>query len=143
MPVTAKRDTGHAATVAFGTTSWAGMLVGINGVAITRDPVDVTTLSTSGPREMIAGDVETVGPMVLQVGFATATGLPSTTTTNETITLTFPLAPGGGGATGATLAGTGLITGIKYPDMQTGQATQAEITVQWDGFTGPTWTAEA
>lgn len=143
MPVTAKRDTGHGATVTFGTTSWSGKLVRINGLEISRDPVETTYLGSGTKTTMIAGDVDKYSPVVLTVGFETATGLPSNTTTAETVTITFPLAPGGGGATGATLAGTAFIVRVKYPDMQTGQATEGEITIQFDGGTGPTWTAEA
>ncbi len=143
MPVTAKRDTGHGATLTLATTSWAGKIVRITGMEINREPVNVSHLGTSGQTELIAGDLETISAMTIVVGFETATGLPATTTTAETATLTFPLAPGGGGVTAATLAGTAFITRTKYPDMVTGQATEAEFNVQFDGGTGPTWTAEA
>jgi hypothetical protein len=144
MPVTAKRDTGHGATVTFGTTSWSGKLVGIpTNLSLTRPPVDITYLGTSGEREYMAGDVSELGQVTLDVAFESATGLPALGTTPETITITWPLAPGGGGVTAANLAGTGIITGVVYPAMQTNTMQQGQITFQYDGNTGPTWTAEA
>jgi hypothetical protein len=144
MPVTAKRDTGHGATVTFGTTAWSGKLVSIpTNFSLTRPPVDITHLGTSGEREYMAGDVSELGPVTLDVAFESATGLPSPTTTPETITITWPLAPGGGGVTAANISGTGVISGIAYPSMQTNTMQQGQITFQYDGNTGPTWTAEA
>ena len=144
MPVTAKRDTGHGATVTFGTTSWSGKLVGIpTNLALTRPPVDITVLSTSGEREYMPGDLSELGQVTLDVAFEAATGLPALGSAAETITITWPLAPGGGGATAANLSGTGFIAGINYPAMQTNTLQQGQITFQFDGNTGPTWTAEA
>ena len=144
MAVTAKRDTGHGASVTFGTTAWTGKIVGIpTNVALTRDPVDISHLATSGQREYMAGDLDAIGAVTLDVAFETATGLPGTTGTPETITITFPLAPGGGGVTAAKIAGTGFISGITYPPLQTNTMQTGQITIQFDGDTGPTFTAEA
>lgn len=144
MPVTAKPDTGHGATLTFGTTSWSGWVQGVpTNLAKTREVVDVSHLGTSGQKETMPGDLEDLGQLTFDVLFAAATGLPATTQTPETITLTWPLAPGGGGATGASLAGTGFIVSVKYPALQTNTAQVGQIVVQFDGGTGPTWTAEA
>ena len=143
MPAVAKRDTGHGATVTFGTSAWAGKLVDIpTNLALTRPPVDITVLGTTGEREYMPGDLNDIGPVTLNVAFEAVTGLPATTTASETITITWPLAPGGGGATAANLAGTGFISGVTYPAMQTNTMQQGQITIQFDGFTGPSWTAE-
>lgn len=144
MAVTAKRDTGHGATVSFGTTSWSGKLVGIpTNLERSRPRVDITHLGSSGEHDYMPGDLDELGEVVLDVAFETATGLPATGTAAETITITFPLAPGGGGATAANIAGTGFITKTNFPPLQTGVMQQGQITISYDGGTGPTFTAEA
>ncbi len=144
MAVTPTRDTGHGASVTFGTTSWSGKVIGIpTNLNKARPRVDISYLGTSGQREYMPGDLEDLGEITLDVAFEAATGLPATGTASETVTITWPLAPGGGGVTAASLAGTGFITAINYPPMQTNTIQQGQITISFDGFTGPTWTAEA
>jgi len=144
MAVTATRDTGHGASVTFGTTSWSGKLISIpTNLNLARPRVDISYLGTSGQREYMPGDLEDIGEITLDVAFEAKTGLPATSTAAETITVTWPIAPGGGGVTAANLAGTGFITSISYPPMQTNIIQTGKITISFDGFTGPTWTAEA
>lgn len=50
-----------------------------------------------------------------------------------TFTLTYPLA--------GSLAGTGWISDIKWPDADNGQAMITTYTVTFDGYTGPAFTA--
>lgn len=142
MAVTPMPDTGHGATVTFGTTSWAGKLRGIpTNLQITRPRVDKSHLATSGQREYMPGDLEELGEVTLDVLFEQGRGLPSTGSTAETITITFPLNPADGSAAAATLAGTGFITGTQQPALQTGQEMVGQITFSYDGGTGPTFTA--
>ena len=144
MAVTATRDTGHGASITFGTTSWSGKITGIpTNLSKTVPRVDISYLGTSGQREYMPGDLEDLGEITLDVAFESKTGLPATGTGSETITITWPLAPGGGGVTAATLAGTGFITAVQYPPLQTNTMQVGQITLSFDGFTGPTWTAEA
>jgi len=144
MPVTPLPDTGHGASVTFGTSSWAGKILGIpTNLAIRREPVNKSNLGTSGQEEFIAGDLESLGEITLDVLFEAGRGLPATTTTAETVTITWPLNPSDGSATAANLAGTALITGTNYPALQTGQIQTGQITIKFDGGTGPTWTNAA
>jgi hypothetical protein len=54
-------------------------------------------------------------------------------------TITWPVAPGG--TTAANYAGTGLVTRVKFPTLQTNQVQIGEISVKWSGGTPPAWTA--
>lgn len=142
MAVTAKPDTGHGASITFGTTSWSGKITGVpSNLQIRRAPVNASYMGTTGQEEYIAGDLESCSEITVDVLFEQATGLPATTSTAETITLTFPLNPNDGSATAAKIAGTGLITGVDYPSCQTGTLMTGKILIKWDGYTGPTWTA--
>jgi hypothetical protein len=141
MPATAVPDTGHGATVTFATTSWSGKLVGIpTNLQLTRPRVDTTHLGTSTNRSYMPGDVNELGEITLDVLFEGTVGLPAIGTAAETITITFPL-PGGGAATAPNIAGTGFITGVQYPPLQTGTVQQGQITFTYNGGTGPTYTA--
>lgn len=142
MPVTNTPDTGHGATVTFGTTSWAGKIQGLpTNLQITKPRVDKSHLATSGQREYMPGDLEELGEVTLDVLFEQGRGLPATGATAETITITFPLNPADGSAAAATLAGTGFITGTNYPPLQTQTVMVGQITFSFDGGTGPTFTA--
>jgi hypothetical protein len=141
MAITAKPDTGHGATVTFGTTSGSFKLMGIStNLSLTRPRVETTYLGTSTNRTYMPGDLNEIGEVTLDVQFESATGLPATGTVAETITITYPL-PGGGAATPANIAGTGFITAISHPPLQTGTLQQGSITFTYDGGTGPTFTA--
>jgi hypothetical protein len=143
MAITAKPDTGHGATVTFGTTSWSGKLMGIpTNLSFTRPRVETTYLGTSTNRTYMPGDLNELGEITLDVMFESAVGLPAIGTVAETITITFPL-PGGGAATAANIAGTGFITATSFPPLQTGALQQGSITFTFDGGTGPTFTAAA
>lgn len=143
MAVTAKPDTGHGATITFATTAWTGKIIGMpTNLDKQRPRVQTTHLGTTTNHSYMPGDLDELGELEFDVRFEAATGLPATGAAPETITVTWPLAPGGGGATGASLAGTGFITGATYPPMQTGVLQTGKIKVSFDGGTGPTWTAE-
>ena len=144
MAVTTKPDTGHGFTLTFATTNWTGKIIGLpTNLVKTRERVKATHLASATNHEYIPGDLDELGELEVDVRFEAATGLPATGSAPETITATWPLAPGGGGATGGSLAGTGFITGTTYPPMQTGVLQTGKIRFTFNGGTGPTWTAEA
>ena len=137
---TAKPDTGHGATLTFGTTAWAGTVRGMSkNLAKTLQVVNISHLATSGQQETMPGDLEELGEVELDVLFAAVTGLPVTGTV-ETITITFPL-QATGATTAANIAGTAFIVSIEYPPLQTNQEMLGKIRIKYDGATGPTWTA--
>lgn len=137
---TAKPDTGHGATVTFGTTAWTGKLRGIpTGLTKTLQVVNISHLATTGQQETMPGDLEELGEIDCDVLFEAVTGLPVTGTV-ETITITFPL-QASGATTAANLAGTAFITMIGYPALQTNGEMLGKIKIKYDGNTGPTFTA--
>lgn len=139
MAISATPDTGHGATVVFGTTSWAGKLTAIpTFVHETREPVSTVYLGTTTAETFMAGDIVKLGRVEFEVQFDSVNGLPATTTTAETITTTLPL-PGGSAAVAATVAFSGLIVERIFPPLQTGVLQIGKIIVQPSG--NITWTA--
>lgn len=140
---TAKPDTGHGATVTFGTTSWSGKIRGIpTNLATSRPVVNISHLGTSGQQETMPGDLEELREVELDVLFEGVTGLPATSTAAETVTITFPL-QASGATTAANIAGTAFIASTEYPALQTNQEMLGKIRIKYDGATGPTWTASS
>lgn len=132
-------DTGHGASITFGTTGGTWLCRQISGPEVTRPVVDTSHLTTSTKRSKMAGDLDDWGPVTLTILFQGSQGLPARSTTYETITITHPTAPGG--STPATLAGSAIINRVKFPDFITGELQIGEIEFTYDGITGPTYTA--
>lgn len=131
--------TGHGATIAFTTNAFAASVLEIGGFSQERETIDTSHLGTSGQRTMIPGDLSTPGSFDVTFLFDTTVGLPSFNAA-EVITITMPDTAAG---TDGTIAGTGFLTSIGSPSFVTDQLMQGTYTVQWDGGTGPTVTAEA
>jgi hypothetical protein len=134
-------DTGHGATITFGTSALAFNTLSIGLGTPTRAAIDKTHLGTTGQREFMAGDLEDAGEMSVNFQFDPGATAPVTSTAAETVTVTFPLTTGA--ATAATYAGTGLITSVQLPELATETIQTGTLTVKWDGMTGPTFTAHA
>ena len=132
-------DTGHGTTLGFGTTSWAGKIRKISGFSKKRQKVETSYLATSGDKTFIPGDLSDWDEVTATVLFEGTVGLPTIGTADETITLTYPIPPGG--STGGIVAGSGFIVAVKYPEAMTGQIMEGEITFAWSGNTDVTWTA--
>lgn len=133
-------DTGHGAAITFGTSSYAFNWTAINIGDKTREAVDITHLGTSTNMRKMVGDLQDAGSVTVEFQFDTlATNAPANSSAAETVTITFPLAASGQ-SVAATYAGTGMITNVKFPDLQTGTVQTGSMTVTWDGGTGPTWT---
>jgi hypothetical protein len=139
MPNT-RIDTGHGGTITFGTSSRAFNWLTIDAGERSRPAVDITHLASTTPTYM-AGDLEEPGEITLTFQFdpAGTAGWYATSTATETVTITWPVAPGG--TTAANYAGTGLVTRVKFPTLQTNQVQIGEISVKWSGGTPPAWTA--
>jgi hypothetical protein len=139
MPNT-RIDTGHGGTITFGTSSRALNWLTIDAGERSRPAIDITHLASTTPTYM-AGDLEEPGEITLTFQFdpAGTAGWYATSTAAETVTITWPVAPGG--TTAATYAGTGLVTRVKFPTLQTNQVQTGEMSVKWSGGTPPAWTA--
>lgn len=139
MAASTTPDTGHGTTLGFGTTSWTGKIQQIGGFDKQKQKVETTYLATTGDRTYIPGDLNEWSEVTATVLFECVTGLPALGTADETITLTYPVPPGG--STGGILAGSGFITKVGYPEAVTGTLMKATITFCWSGNTDVTWTA--
>lgn len=133
-------DTGHGATITFGTQGGTWRCTRIAGHAETRPKVNTSYLATTGFGETMPGDLVECGDFTVQVQFQGSQGLP-TMVAAETITITHPTASGE--STPANVAGTGYVTRRKFPDMETNALKIGEFDIVFDGVTGPTLTAAA
>ena len=136
---TAKPDTGHGATLTLSTNSGSYKIRRIVGYRENLPVVDISYLGTTGYRDVMPGDLVAIDAFDVDVLFEAVTGLPATGTV-ETATITYPL-QSSGATTAANSAGTAFITSRKWPDLQTNNEMVGTISIQFDGATGPTFTA--
>lgn len=142
MALTQVQDTGNGATLTFSSTTFSVPIKVLVPPEWSIDVLDVSALSTTGFEKKIASDLKKVTPVTYDFYWDTGKSLPTIAGTAETITITFPLRSGAGGeGTAANLAGTGFISGIKFPQLANGEVQMGTITLQFDGSTGPAWTA--
>lgn len=131
-------DTGHGATLTFGTQNWAGSIISITGHSDTRVVVPTTTLATAAPfHTSKPGDLNSLEPFTVTCFFA-GIDLPDNTVVAETITVTDPTRATA--STAATVVGSGYVTRRKFHDRSTDEMMIAEFDVVFDGETGPTVT---
>lgn len=131
-------DTGHGATIVFGTTALTLAITSITPPAWSTPVLDKTTLGTTNFREKLSGDLREPGQATVEVLFKrnhyVATGGVA-----QTVTITWPNA----GATAANLAGTAFVADFTPGPLATDELQTATMVVQYDGMTGPTFSAEA
>lgn len=126
-------DTGHAATVTFGTTGGTWLARRIEGLEETTPIVDISHLTTTTRRKTMPGDLRERNQVRIEFLFQGTQGLPAHGTTTETITITHPTAAGN--STPANLAGTAFIMKTKYPDFETNAVQLGVIEFEYDGTT--------
>ena len=135
---------GHGSTLAFGTsTAFSPGYVSIGGFEASRETLDTSTLATTGARTKIEGDLFDVGAQThpylfdpAALGAAEANGIDTLlfdtgdAAASETITITLN--------GGATVAGSGHVSGFALDDLATDAIIAASITTQfndWPVFT--------
>lgn len=132
-------DTGHGATLTFGTTGFTLNRRMIGGSEFELPDVNKSHLGTTGFEEYMPGDLEEPGEFEAECEFTPgAAGSIPARGTVETITQTYPIATGQ--SAGGTLAGTGYIKKVGTPELRTNTLMVVKVTVKWDGVTGPTFT---
>ena len=131
-------DTGHGATVTLATTGLSLNWTSIDLGEETINDVEQTHLGTTGYREYRPGDLKEPGEVVIPFQWDSEAAQIAVGTV-ESLTFTFPTATGQ--STAATYAGTGYIKRVKRPNLQTDTIQDGELTVKFDGITGPTYTA--
>jgi|SRR6056297_485492 len=135
-------DTGHGATLTLATTGAVGAIRSMTLPEIVMEKIETTVLGTTDFMEYMPGDLSDPGELTATILFdAEDDDLPSRGVA-ETVTVTFPVHTSGN-TTNATLAGTGFITSVKMPDMATNELQVMELTIAFDGLTGPAFTAES
>ena len=130
-------DTGHGATATFATSGFSLNITSIDLGEQTIEDVEKTHLGTSGFREFMPGDLKTPNEVTMPFQWDTSAAEVAISEV-ETVTITFPIPAAG---TAATLAGTAYIKRNKFPNLQTDTIQDGELIVQFDGVTGPTYTA--
>lgn len=132
-------DTPTGITAVFGTSGFSASISAVNLNGMERPAIDVTHLGSTTYREFIPGDLSNPGQVEMTFWFD-PDAQPPIGGAVETLTITWPLPTGG--ITAATLAGTGFTTSWSA-DASGGDesAMSGEMTFQFDGGTGPTWTA--
>lgn len=129
-------DTGHGATATFDSLSfnWTSIDMGES----TLNDVPTSHLGTTGSETFLPGDLVNEGEVTIPFQWDAEAAYP-TEGTVTTLTITFPQETGQ--TAPATYAGTAYIKRVRRPNLQTDTLQDGEITVKWDGNTGPTWTA--
>lgn len=92
-------------TITFGTTSYAGEIIGCNLTGVSRTVIDTSHMGTTGARTKAAGKLYEPGTLEVSVNWK-PDAQPPITTAEETITLTFPSTK----ANGATLVAPGFVS---------------------------------
>ena len=133
-------DTGQGSVVTFGTTTtWTPLYTTIGGPGWTRDSIDTSSLSTTGARTMIGGDLWGIAPisssfLVDSAEFATTENNSiddllfdsAAMTVDETITLTL------GTSEASTFINGGHVTALEMEDLTTDALLVMNLTFQWD-----------
>jgi len=138
MPALTVPVTGNGATISgLGITTF---LTSISSLKIQQTPLDVTVLSTTGFKRMRPGDLRDLPEVTVEFYWLGA-AVPTSTTmipTSEpyagtTFTITYP----GAGS----FAGTAHVKSVDFPAPKNGEVMKGSMTIQYDGVTGPTFTA--
>lgn len=125
--------------MAFSTSTLSGTVTGISIGEESIPVLDETGLSTTDFREKCFGDLSEPPQVTVSLDFS-ATDAFIALGTVETMTITFPMYPGDS-TSEATYAGTGAVISRKLPDLAPDEKQVASVTFQFDGKTGPTFTA--
>lgn len=135
-------DLGNGATATFGTSGFSFAIESISFGQKTREKIEKSHLGTTGEKEYTFNDLQDAADVTFRYQFDATAGVVNTNATPETVTVTWPIHTSGN-TTNATYAGTGAITAVTPPTLENGVLQTAELTVTWDGNTGPAFTNEA
>jgi len=134
MPGPAVQE-GHAATLAFATSSYAPNVISINTPGISREALATTHLGTTGGKSFIPGALPDYGELSFTVQ-VNPDALPPITAVAEDITLTF--GDGGSETSPAEWAFSGFITSVGDSNVSTDEIIVHDITVKVSGAITPT-----
>jgi hypothetical protein len=130
--------TGNGATISgLGITT---LITSISAAKVKVTPLNISVLATTGFHKTRPGDLR--DPVQVTVEFYWTGAAPPITTTmvptsepyaGTTFTITYP----GAGS----LAGTAFVTDADFPSPKNGEVMKGSFTIQYDGATGPAFTA--
>jgi len=136
-------DTGNGATIAFGTSGFTGDIISISGLEVTKETIEVTTLAHTGRKRYIVDDLVEIGEVTVTCysdAVVPDMGYAYGATIDETVTITYPTAPGG--SAGATVVFGGRPVSVKTSDATMGEVMVCEFTIKGTGNSaGYTFTA--
>ena len=130
-------DTGNGATLTL-STGTTGNFEQISPGEQTATPIEDSHLGTTGNSTFRAADLYDEGEVSGTYQWSSDEAPP---TPNSTVTATVTWPTPSGLSTPANKAGTAIITRVKHPELVNNELQKAEITLKWDGKTGPTYTA--
>lgn len=104
-------DIGTGATISFGSSGFSAHITNVDHSGISRAVVETSHLGTTTARTFVPGDLYDGGTVALEMNFD-SNDQPPITSTAETITITFPIKPGG--STGATAQFSGFVQDWSY-----------------------------
>ncbi len=133
-------DTGHGATITFGTSGFTADFRVIGEHQEAGGKIDITHLGSGDTNQYLPQDTIDPGEIELELIFDSAATLPPLHTP-ETITITLPTPDGL--TTPATLIGTGFGIDRTKPAAKTNELSMAKYKIAFDGLTGPDWTPAA
>jgi len=130
--------TGNGATISgLGVTTF---LTSISAAKIGVTPLDISVLATTGFKKMRPGDLRDLPEVTVEFYWLGAAPPISTTMVpsaepyaGTTFTITYP----GAGS----LAGTAFVKSVDFPAPKNGEVMKGSFTIQYDGATGPAFTA--
>lgn len=130
--------TGNGATISgLGVTTF---LISISSAKIEQTPLDITVLATTGFEKMRPGDLRKLPEVTVEFYWLGAAPPIATTMipaaepyAGTTFTITYP----GAGS----LAGTAFVKSVDFPAPKNGEVMKGSMTIQFDGATGPAFTA--
>lgn len=137
-------DTGNGTSIAF--TTGSGFIPSVVSVQIGErsiETLDVSHLGTTGDRDLIPGDLITNAPWTINF-IADSTDSDKFTLTPgtvDTLTITLPEQVEAGNP--PTIAATGIVTSVKWPDLANDEVQMGSFQFQPNGGTGPTFTEDA
>ena len=129
-------DTGNGSTLTL-PGSYTVAVIEITPGKKTLPMIPSSTLATTGTEEKIPGDLNSVEAFTARFKWIPTVAEPTVGTVG-TCTVTLPLY--GALTNAATYAGTGCVTGWKPPMLANNTLMEGEVTFEFDGDTGPTYT---
>ena len=134
-------DTGQGGSIAFTTSSsFTPKVKEIPKLTRKIGNLSASHLATSGDEELVPDDLTKNSELAIPIFWNTNDTLPAIGTV-DTLTITWALRTAE--ATAATLAGTCIINGYEYTGHKLGELQEGVVYIQFDGYTGPTYTKGA